>query len=113
MTNDNTSGYTTNLDNEKARTNDGGINGNYYREVVTGDSIVYHPVAIIPDKREVTNDDNMHMASSIDSIPFTMVEDLQKTNFNFNSIITVKICICNRKNKVLSSLCSFFKRTIL
>ena len=73
--------------NEKARTNDGGINGNYYREVVTGDSIVYHPVAIIPDKREVTNDDNMHMASSIDSIPFTMVEDLQKTNFNFDATL--------------------------
>lgn len=69
---------------EKARTNDGGINSNYYREEVTADSIVYHPVAIIPEKREVSNDDENYTPTSLDSIPYTMVEDLAKTNFDFD-----------------------------
>lgn len=71
---------------EQPRTNDGGFNDDHYveEESTTGTSI-YHPVAIIRDPYETTNEDGVeHIMSDIDDLPCVLVEEMSKSNWELN-----------------------------
>lgn len=63
------------------RTNDGGINEDYYTEEVSGDSVVYHPVAVFVDSPNTNNDVPDYDYENV--MPCTMIEDLDKYNFDW------------------------------
>lgn len=94
------------------RTNEGGINEEYYAEKISDDSTVLHPVAVFktPGQDDRVNSSDIDgVTADIELPPCTMMEDLPKYNFDWKiTIFSIKFSSFNWYKDLVGDSTSFF-----